>query len=68
MSLIVHTIVPDGIVACSDTRTTFKENGKTRYDDTCEKTIPFPNRVVISHCGDNKIRNDLTVTQFLYDI
>lgn len=69
MSLIVHTIVPDGIVASADTRTTCKDkDGNVRYDDTAEKIIPFPNRIVVSHCGNSKVTNNMTVVQFLYNI
>lgn len=69
MSLIIHTVVPEGIVVCADTRTTRKDgNGHVQYDDTAEKIVPFPNRIVVSHCGDSKIKNDMSVTQFLYDM
>lgn len=69
MSLIIHTIVPEGIVVCADTRTTRKDGkGHVQYDDTAEKIVPFPNRIVVSHCGDAKIRENLTVMQFLYDV
>lgn len=69
MSLIVHTIVRDGIVVSADTRTTCKdENGHTRYDDSAEKIIPFPNYTVVSHCGDSEVNKSLTVTEFLYKI
>lgn len=69
MSLIIHTIVPEGIVVCADTRTTHRDGkGHVRYDDTAEKIVPFPNRIVVSHCGDAKVRENLTVMQFLYDI
>lgn len=69
MSLIIHTVVPEGIVVCVDTRTTRKDgNGHVQYDDTAEKIVPFPNRIVVSHCGDSKIKNDMSVTQFLYDM
>lgn len=69
MSLVIHTIVPDGIVVSADTRTTHKDkDGHTRYDDSAEKIIPFPNCVVVSHCGDAKVTEDLTVTQFLYNL
>lgn len=66
MSLIIHTIVPDGIVVCSDTRTTHKDgNGHTRYSDKAKKTFLFPNFVIVSHCGDSKITNTTTVESFL---
>lgn len=69
MSLIIHTIVPEGIIVSADTRTTCKDGkGNVRYDDTAEKIIPFPNNVVVSHCGDSQITNDLSVIQFLYDL
>ena len=69
MSLIIHTIVPEGIVVCADTRTTHRDGkGHVQYDDTAEKIVPFPNRIVVSHCGDAKVRENLTVMQFLYDI
>lgn len=68
MSLIIHTVVPEGIVVCADTRTTRKDaSGNVQYDDSAEKIIPFPNRVVVSHCGDAMIHDGLTVMQFLYD-
>ncbi|MCC2239553.1 hypothetical protein LKD72_12560 [Fusicatenibacter sp. CLA-AA-H213] len=69
MSLIVHTIVRDGIVVSADTRTTCKDGkGRTRYDDSAEKIIPFPNYIVVSHCGDSKVTDSLTVTEFLCKI
>ena len=35
MSLVIHTIVRDGIVVSADTRTTCKDSkGNTRYEDT----------------------------------
>lgn len=69
MSLIVHTIVPEGIVVSADTRTTCKDkNGNVRYDDTAEKIVPFPNTLVVSHCGDSQVTSDLSVMQFLYDL
>lgn len=69
MSLIIHTICKDGIVVASDTRRTIRDgNGHVRYDDTEEKTVPFPNNVVVSYCGDSKVNNDLTVMQFLYGL
>lgn len=69
MSLIIHTVVPDGIVVSADTRTTFKDkDGHIRYADSAEKIIPFPNYIVVSHCGDSKVTDNLTVTQFLYDL
>ena len=38
MSLIIHTIVPEGIVVCADTRTTHRDGkGHVQYDDTAEK-------------------------------
>lgn len=70
MSLIIHTIVKDGIVVCSDSRTTIKNNkdNSIRFDDTAEKIIPFPNRIVVSHCDSSKINDKITVTDFLYSI
>ena len=69
MSLIIHTTIKSCIVAASDTRTTNRDgNGNVRYNDTTKKTIPFPNQIVISHCGDNLISNTLSVTDFLLDL
>lgn len=69
MSLVIHTIVPEGIVVSADTRTTRKDtNGHVRYDDSAEKIIPFSKKIVVSHCGDAKVSEDLTVVQFLYNI
>lgn len=66
MSLVIHTIVRDGIVVSADTRTTCKDGkGNTRYDDTAEKIIPFPNRIVVTHTGDTMINDTLSVTDFL---
>ncbi len=66
MSLVIHTIVRDGIVVCADTRATLKDGkGHVAYDDTAEKIMPFPNRIVVSYCGDADMRRDLTVTRFL---
>lgn len=69
MSLVIHTIVRDGIVVSADTRTTCKDgNGNTRYNDTAEKIIPFPNRIVITHTGDSMISDKLSVAAFLIDL
>lgn len=69
MSLVIHTIVRDGIVVSADTRTTCKDGkGNTRYDDTAEKIIPFPNRIVVTHTGDSMIDDKLSVTEFLIDL
>lgn len=67
MSLIIHTIVKDGIVVCADTRTTHRDQNGVRYDDTAEKIIPFPNNIVISHCGSSNINEYKSTTNFLLD-
>ena len=69
MSLVIHTIVKDGIVVSADTRTTCKDDkGNTRYNDTAEKIIPFPNKIVVTHTGDSMITDKLSVTEFLIDL
>lgn len=69
MSLIVHTTVKSGIIVASDTRTTKKDDkGNVRYDDTAKKTIPFPNQIVVSHCGDGRVSDKLSVADFLLDL
>lgn len=69
MSLVIHTIVNDGIVVSADTRTTCKDGkGNTRYNDTAEKIVPFPNRIVVTHTGDSMINAELSVTNFLIDL
>jgi hypothetical protein len=71
MSLIIHFLTKDGVVAISDKRTTIGKNAvNTHYMDTTTKTIAFPNMVVVSHCGDNCIDKDkkITVTNFLLEI
>lgn len=69
MSLAIHFIVKEGIVACSDTRTTCeKQNCDTRYDDNAIKTVAFPNRIVVSHCGDNMISSTMSVYEFLLNL
>lgn len=71
MSLIIHFLTRDGIVAISDKRTTISKNAvNTHYMDATTKTIAFPNMVVVSHCGDNCIDKDkkITVTNFLLEI
>lgn len=69
MSLVIHTIVKDGIVVCADTRTTCKyEDGNTRYNDTAKKIIPFPNRIVVTHTGDSMVTDKISVTKFLIDL
>ena len=69
MSLMIHTLCRDGVVVVADTRTTIKDNtSSVRYDDTAEKIVPFPNNIVVSHCGSAKVKKDLTVSQFLYDL
>ena len=63
MSLIIHFLTKDGIVAISDKRTTIGKNAvNTHYMDTTTKTIAFPNMVVVSHCGDNCIDKDKKIT------
>lgn len=69
MSLVIHTVVRDGIVVSADTRTTCKDGeGNTRYNDTAEKIIPFPNRIIVTHTGDSMINDKLSVTDFLIDL
>lgn len=69
MSLIIATVVKDGIVVAADTRTTCKDGeGHCRYSDTEEKIIPFPNKVVVMHCGDAQVNDKLSVRKFLYDL
>ena len=69
MSLMIHTLCREGIVVVSDTRTTIRNaDGSVRYDDTAEKIVPFPNNIVVSHCGDATVKKDLTVIQFLYNL
>ena len=69
MSLVIHTIVKDGIVVSADTRTTCKDDkGNTRYNDTAEKIIPFPNRIIVTHTGDSMINDKLSVTEFLIEL
>lgn len=68
MSIMIHAITKSGIIVGADTRTTCKNNGRTRYDDTSEKIVPFPNRLVVSYCGDMSLSKDLSIAEFLYDI
>lgn len=71
MSLIIHFLTKDGIVAISDKRTTVdKDKENTHYMDATTKTIAFPNMVVVSHCGDNYIDKDkkISTTNFLLEI
>lgn len=69
MSIVVHTVVRDGIVVCADTRTTITNPDKSvRYDDTAEKIVPFPNNLVVTHCGDGLVRDSFSVMKFLYDL
>lgn len=69
MSLVIHTIVKDGIVVSADTRTTCKDDkGNTRYNDTAEKIVPFPNKIVVTHTGDSMITDKLSVTEFLINL
>ena len=69
MSLVIHTIVKDGIVVSADTRTTCKDDkGNTRYNDTAEKIVPFPNKIVVTHTGDSMITDKLSVTEFLLNL
>ena len=71
MSLIIHFLTKDGIVAISDKRTTVdKDKENTHYMDATAKTIAFPNMVVVSHCGDNYIDKDkkISTTNFLLEI
>lgn len=71
MSLIIHFLTKDGIVAISDKRTTVdKDKENTHYMDATTKTIAFPNMVVVSYCGDNYIDNDkkISTANFLLEI
>lgn len=71
MSLIIHFLTKDGIVAISDKRTTVdKDKENTHYMDATTKTIAFPNMVVVSHCGDNYIDKDkkISTSNFLLEI
>lgn len=69
MSLVIHTIVRGGIVVSADTRITCKDTkGNTRYDDTAEKIVPFPNRIVVTYTGDSMVNDNLSVTDFLIEL
>lgn len=69
MSLVIHTLVKDGIVVSADTRTTCKDgNNNTRYNDTAEKIVPFPNKIIVTHTGDSMVTDTLSVTKFLMDL
>lgn len=68
MSLVIHTICKDGLVVAADTRTTIHTQNGIRFDDNAEKIIPFPNKIVVSHCGNSNINDTLSVTKFLYDL
>lgn len=65
MSIVLHILTKDGIVAASDTRTIIQKDSSVRYDDTAEKIIVFPNRIVVSHCGNSMVTQTLSVTKFL---
>lgn len=66
MPLAIHTVVKDGIIVSSDSRTTCRDgNGNVRYNDTAEKIVPFPNRIIVSHTGDASLTDTLNVVTFL---
>ena len=66
ISLVIHTIVKDGLVVGSDTRTTCQgDKGEVRYKDTTVKIFPFPNRIVVTHTGDANVTDTLSVVEFL---
>lgn len=66
ISLVIHTIVKDGLVVGSDTRTTCQgDKGEVRYKDTTVKIFPFPNRIVVTHTGDANVTDTLSVAEFL---
>lgn len=67
MSVIVVSHVKDGLVVASDTRTTvIDKNRNTMYKDDAVKIVPFPNRIVVAHCGDAVLSKMFTVNEFLY--
>lgn len=69
MSLVIHTIVQDGIVISADTRTTIQDKkGNVRYDDTAEKITPFPNKIVVSSFGNAMVTDKLSVKEFLLNL
>lgn len=69
MSLAIHTIVKDGIVVCADTRETIHDDkGNVRYNDTAEKIMPFPNKIVVTSTGNATVADDFSVTDFLLDL
>lgn len=69
MSLAIHTIVKDGIVVCADTREIIHDDkGNVRYNDTAEKIMPFPNKIVVTSTGNATVADDFSVMDFLLDL
>lgn len=69
MSVIVNTVVPEGIVVCADTRMIMRNPDRTiSYDDTVRKIMPFPNHLVVSFCGSAIVTDSLTIKRFLRDL
>lgn len=66
MSLIVSLYSRDCIVVGADRRTTItKSNGDIRYSDETCKIFPFTSGICVSYCGDNYVKEDVTVSDFL---
>lgn len=58
----------DGFIIGSDSRTTNCSDKNVSYRDSTEKTIVFNNELVVSHCGNDMITKDISVTRFLSDL
>lgn len=68
MSLVIHSVVRNGIVVSADTRMTSRRDTDVRYSDTSVKIVPFPNNIVVTSTGDDLLRDDLSSSKFLYDL
>ena len=65
MSLIIGFNVRDGIVVAGDRCTTIRENGITSHCFDSRKIVILNKRLVVLHCGDHFVTDNITAHEFL---
>ena len=65
MSLIIGFNVRDGIVVAADRCTTHHSNGTTSHSFDSRKIVVLDERIVVLHCGDYFVSNNISAHEFL---
>lgn len=65
MSLIIAFNVRDGLVVGADRCTTYHSNGTTSHGFDSRKIVILDDRLVVLHCGDYFVSNNVSAHEFL---